>query len=160
MPILTNKQLNQTPKSILLLYGTHTGNSERLANLTVKKMTNAGIEIQVSDMCLFKGPDLKNIDVLLMIISTHGMGEPPIRASSLYNFLHSNEAPELPQLQYTVLALGDNAYKQFCQAGIDFDNALAKLGAQRMYERVDCDFDFEDDYMRWIEGVLSILSQQ
>ena len=34
---------------------------------------------------------------------------------------------------------------------------LEKLGANRIYERVDCDIDFEDNYEDWAQGVLEVL---
>jgi len=40
--------------------------------------------------------------------------------------------------------LGDTSYDLFCQAGIDWDNKLAELGATRVYDRTDCDVDFEE----------------
>ncbi len=56
-----------------------------------------------------------------------------------------------------MLALGDNNYEQFCKCGIDFDTRLAALGAQRIFERVDCDVDYEEPFGRWLEGVLCVL---
>lgn len=138
-----------------ILYGTHTGNSERLAKLSAKRIEDLGIAVKVSDMGSFKIKELRNIKKLLIIVSTHGIGEPPIQASELYEYLHGSKAPALQQLAYAVLALGDTAYTQFCQTGKDFDVVLSRLGAQRMCERVDCDVDFEDDYTRWMEGILA-----
>ncbi|MEO6849056.1 MAG: assimilatory sulfite reductase (NADPH) flavoprotein subunit [Mucilaginibacter sp.] len=143
---------------VWILYGTHTGNSERLAKLSAKKITDLGLTAKVSDMGSFKIKELRTIKKLLIIVSTHGIGEPPIQASELHDYLHSSKAPELKQLRYTVLSLGDSAYTQFCQTGKDFDQALAKLGAQRIGERVDCDVDFEDDYTRWIAVVLGSIA--
>jgi sulfite reductase (NADPH) flavoprotein alpha-component len=46
--------------------------------------------------------------------------------------------------------LGDTAYDMFCQAGIDWDNRLAELGATRVLDRTDCDVDFEEPAESWI----------
>lgn len=143
---------------VWILYGTHTGNSERLAELSAKRIEDLGIAVKVSDMGSFKIKELRNIKKLLIIVSTHGIGEPPIQASELYEYLHGSKAPALQQLAYAVLALGDTAYTQFCQTGKDFDGVLGRLGAQRICERVDCDVDLEDDYTRWMEGILTAIA--
>lgn len=150
--------LSNAGDPVWILYGTHTGNSERLAKLSAKRIGDLGIVVKVSDMGSFKVKELRNIKRLLIIVSTHGIGEPPIQASELYEYLHGSKAPELKQLEYSVLALGDIAYAQFCQTGKDFDGVLARLGAQRICERVDCDVDFEDDYTRWMEGNLAAIA--
>ncbi len=148
----------ETP--VYILYGTHTGNSERLAKLTGKRLNENGITSKVIDMGQFKLKDLIQIRSLLIIVSTHGIGEPPIQATELYDFLQSSKAPKLNELKFSVLALGDSSYTQFCQTGKDFDLVLEKLGSQRLYQRVDCDVDFEDDYTSWFENIISCLGNE
>lgn len=146
-------------KPIHILYGTHTGNSERLAKESAKKIKALGREVQVSDMGSFKVKELKNIDELLIIVSTDGEGDPPVQAEEFLGYLQGRKAPQLPHLSYSVLALGDTSYTHFCKTGKDFDAALEKLNANRIVARVDCDVDFEDDYERWIKEVLTTIGQ-
>ena len=42
------------------------------------------------------------------------------------------------------LALGDSSYEFFCQTGKEFDLRLEELGGKRIYPRVDCDLDYDD----------------
>src|SRR5258708_30379090 len=63
----------------------------------------------------------------------------------------------LSHLQYAVLALGDTNYEHFCKCGKDFDQQLSLLGAQRLFERADCDVDFEQAAQSWLDGVFSVL---
>lgn len=144
---------------VWILYGTHTGNSERLAKESAKKIERLGMEVKVADMGSFKVRELKNITKLLVIVSTDGEGDPPVQAEGLLEFLHSSKCPDLKHTSYSVLALGDTSYTQFCKTGKDFDTTLEKAGAKRIHERIDCDVDFEDDYGRWIEGVISNIGQ-
>lgn len=145
---------NTKAAPIQVLYGTHTGNSERLAKITEEKVKSMGLPVKVSSMATFKPRDIKKVENLLLIVSTHGIGEPPIQAEELHQFLQSKKAPELKQLKYSVLALGDSSYAQYCQTGKDFDQMLEKLGAERVYKRVDCDVDYEDDALQWIDEAL------
>ena len=77
--------------------------------------------------------------------------------NNLNTSINDDDAPLLNGLNYSVLALGDTSYELFCQAGKDIDARLEKLGANRIYERVDCDIDFEDNYEDWAQGVLEVL---
>lgn len=141
-------------KPLWILYGTHTGNCEELAKQMAARGQALGLETNVVNMAKFKPRELKQVENLAVIVSTHGIGEPPIQAEELYNFLHGKKAPKLAQVRFSVLALGDTSYAQFCQTGRDFDAVLEKVGAQRVFDRVDCDVDFEEDAQRWIDGAL------
>jgi len=44
--------------------------------------------------------------------------------------------------------------------GVDFDRRLEELGATRMYQRVDCDVDFEATAEAWMDAVLSELASR
>ena len=93
--------------------------------------------------------------LLYVVISTHGDGDPPDEARGLYEFLGTKRAPQLPELQYSVLALGDTSYPKFCEAGRVVDERLAKLGAKRLLPRVDCDVDFEKLAQTWADDALA-----
>lgn len=148
-----------SPASLLILYGTQTGNSEKLAKVMEEKCSALHIKATVRNMAVFRAKDLKNITNLAVIVSTQGTGEPPVEAEELYNLLHSKKAPRLDHLKYSVLALGDTSYEQFCQTGRDFDNVLAGLGASRLCTRVDCDVDYEDDALEWMDKLSACLQK-
>ncbi|PKQ45468.1 assimilatory sulfite reductase (NADPH) flavoprotein subunit [Confluentibacter flavum] len=149
---------SQTEK-LNILFGSHTGNSEALAYDLASKAKEKGIETEVSDMASFKPRNLKKISNLAVIVSTHGLGEPPVQAEDLYNFLHGKKAPDLSHVRFSVLALGDSSYVDFCQTGKDFDAALEKLGAQRIGSRQDCDVDYEEEAEAWQQTFLQALSK-
>jgi len=98
------------------------------------------------------------IENLLVLVSTHGEGEPPDNARGFYEFLYSKRAPQLENLQFSVLALGDTSYEFFCQTGKDLDKRLEELGAKRLSPRVDCDLDYDDSVAEWFEGVIGSLN--
>ena len=93
----------------------------------------------------------------MVITSTHGEGEPPDKARLFYEFLHGPRAPRLENLRFSVLALGDLSYKQFCQIGKSLDRRLEELGAQRLHERVDCDVDYREQAEAWMQAVVKAL---
>lgn len=100
-------------KTITILYGSQTGNSQGLAEKYAAALKEQQVDVTVSSLGKFKASNLKKITNLLLIVSTHGEGDPPDQAIQFYEFLHSKRAPKLEHLQYSVLALGDSSYEFF-----------------------------------------------
>ncbi|WP_342045460.1 assimilatory sulfite reductase (NADPH) flavoprotein subunit [Bacillus sp. OTU530] len=146
-------------KEVTILYGSQTGNAQKLAGKAGKTLEAQGFQVTVSSMSDFKPNNLKKVQNLLIVASTHGEGEPPDNALSFHEFLYGKRAPKLDDLRFSVLSLGDSSYEFFCQTGKDFDQRLEQLGGTRLYPRVDCDLDFEEPASKWIEGVLGSLSE-
>ncbi|HEX8429355.1 diflavin oxidoreductase [Hymenobacter sp.] len=148
------------PSRLTILYGSQTGNSKKVALQTAEAARQRGLEPTVRDMNEYPTRALASEQQLLVITSTQGEGDPPIAAEDLHQFLLGPRAPKLPALRYSVLALGDKSYLQFCQTGIEFDERLAALGAQRLTERVDCDVEFQESAAQWADRVLDVLAQE
>ncbi|MED4390111.1 assimilatory sulfite reductase (NADPH) flavoprotein subunit [Priestia aryabhattai] len=153
-------QAEQTiSKDVTILYGSQTGNAQGLAENTGKTLEAKGFNVTVSSMNDFKPNNLKKLENLLIVVSTHGEGEPPDNALSFHEFLHGRRAPKLENFRFSVLSLGDSSYEFFCQTGKEFDVRLAELGGERLYPRVDCDLDFEESANKWLKGVIDGLSE-
>jgi sulfite reductase (NADPH) flavoprotein alpha-component len=146
-------------KEVTVLFGSQTGNSQRLAKRLSGKLEALGFQVTLGSMSDFKPNTLKKVQNLLLLVSTHGEGDPPDNALAFYEFLHSKRAPQLEDLRFSVLALGDTSYEFFCQTGKDFDKRLQELGGKRLTPRVDCDVDFEESAAEWIETVVASLSE-
>ncbi|MCC2930733.1 assimilatory sulfite reductase (NADPH) flavoprotein subunit [Bacillus sp. LBG-1-113] len=146
-------------KEITVLYGSQTGNAQGLAENAGKQLEERGFQVTVSSMSDFKPNQLKKINNLLIVVSTHGEGEPPDNALSFHEFLHGRRAPKLEDLRFSVLALGDSSYEFFCQTGKEFDQRLEELGGKRISPRVDCDLDYDEPATEWLESVFEGLSE-
>ncbi|MGJ8651223.1 MAG: assimilatory sulfite reductase (NADPH) flavoprotein subunit [Opitutaceae bacterium] len=143
--------------SLTVLYGTESGNSESLADQTVKAANANGFKAKAVNMSDLKLTKLKDIENLLVIVSTWGEGDPPESATDFYADFMSDKAPKLENTRFSVIGLGDTSYEHFCKMGIDFDARLEALGAKRIYDRVDCDVDYDDAYAAWQKGALAAL---
>ncbi|TES53174.1 assimilatory sulfite reductase (NADPH) flavoprotein subunit [Halalkalibacterium halodurans] len=146
-------------KEVTILFGSQTGNAQGLAENAGKTLKEQGFQVTVSSMSDFKPNQLKKLKNLLIVVSTHGEGDPPDNALSFHEFLHGRRAPKLEDLRYSVLALGDTSYEFFCKTGKDFDQRLEALGATRLQPCVECDLDFEEPAAKWLEGVIASLSE-
>ena len=146
-------------KDVTVLYGSQTGNSEGLAKKTAQHLEEKGFQVTLSSMSDFKPNNLKKINNLLVIVSTHGEGDPPDNALSFHEYVHGRRAPKLDHLSFSVLSLGDSSYEFFCQTGKEFDERFEELGGTRLFDRVDCDLDYDEPFSEWLQGVSSSLSE-
>ncbi|NHN30510.1 assimilatory sulfite reductase (NADPH) flavoprotein subunit [Paenibacillus agricola] len=144
-------------KEVTVLFGSQTGNGQRLAKDLSGKLQAQGFQVSLSSMSDFKPNGLKKISNLLLVVSTHGDGDPPDNALPFYEFLHSKRAPQLEDLSYSVLALGDSSYEFFCKTGKDFDERLKELGGKQITPRVDCDLDYDEPAAEWFGNVVGNL---
>ena len=144
-------------RSITILYGSESGNAQGLAEIFEQRLSDIGNDVTLKSMDDFKPKNLKKVEDLFIITSTHGEGDPPDNAVELHEYIHGRKAPKLDGVRFSVLALGDQTYEFFCQTGKDFDNRLAELGAERLYHRTDCDVDYEEDAEKWMANVINTI---
>ncbi len=143
---------------VTVIYGSQTGTAEGLAKKLVKTLKKGNFVPEIHDMATYDRSRLATEKNLLIITSTYGDGEPPDTATDLHRWLLSDAAPRLDGVSYSVLALGDSSYPDYCQCGIEFDNRLSALGADRLHFRVDVDVDPDLPYAEWSSAILSKLA--
>lgn len=160
---ITNESVPAEPvlshDSITVLYGSKSGNSKTIAKNLHDKLIARGYTATLQDMNQYNGARLKEEKWLLVVVSTHGEGDPPPAAEDLHSFVHNRKAPAMPGTRYAVLALGDRSYASFCQTGKDFDSRFATLQASRLLECGEADVDFEEAAEAWTEKVLTRLQE-
>lgn len=137
-----------------IIYGSESGNSEKLADLTAKEAKKRGFKPSIRNMAEMTPAELQKMENLLVIVSTWGDGDPPETAVSFHKQLMT-EKLNLPKLRFSVCALGDTSYAKFCQTGKEIDARLENLGATRVYARQDCDVDYDAAHASWLDGALS-----
>ncbi|MCU0794964.1 MAG: assimilatory sulfite reductase (NADPH) flavoprotein subunit [Akkermansiaceae bacterium] len=142
---------------LTVLFGTESGNSEELASRAAKIAKGKGFKPVVRNMAETSPADLAKAGRLLVIVSTWGDGEPPETAVAFHKALMT-ESVDLKSLSFSVCALGDTSYEQFCKTGKDVDSRLEALGAQRVADRADCDVDYEEAFTTWLDAALVALA--
>ncbi len=143
-----------TVKKITLAFGTETGNAKKLATQLASIAKKKGVNAKLTDLSQYRITDLAKEEYFFVVISTQGEGEPPIPAKKFYDYIHDNEL-SLPNIKYSVLALGDTSYPMFCKTGEDVDARFQKFGGKRVVELQKCDVDYEEDALAWFDKVLS-----
>ena len=145
-------------EKLTILYGSHTGNGKKIAEQAAEAAAARGLQPEVRDINDYPGRQLAQEQNLLVVVSTHGEGEPPVSAEELHQFIGGPRAPKLPNLKFSVLALGDTSYLHFCQTGKDFDERLAALGGTRLLDRIDADVAYKPAAAHWIAAALDKLA--
>ncbi|QWZ94816.1 assimilatory sulfite reductase (NADPH) flavoprotein subunit [Aeromonas sp. FDAARGOS 1411] len=144
--------------SLTILYGSQTGNAKGVA-IAIKAQAEArGLPVTLASMADYKPKQLKKESHLLVVVSTYGEGEPPESAVDLFEQLKKGKIGKLDGLKFAVLGLGDSSYEFFCQTGKDFDDFLAKAGAERVYELASLDVDYQDAAKAWGEQALNAIT--
>ncbi len=139
---------------LTIVYGSQTGNAKRLAEALAQQAQDAGLSVRLLRADAYETRELKHERYLYLVISTQGDGDPPDDARGLVEFIAGKRAPELKQLKYAVLGLGDSSYPQFCAAGNRLDECLAELGATRLLERGEADLNIDAVAAPWLQRAL------
>ncbi|MCU4173619.1 diflavin oxidoreductase [Carboxylicivirga sp. N1Y90] len=137
-----------------IVYGSRTGNAKAVADLANRYALTLGLNTVFIDMPTIDYNELGKINNLLVCVSTHGEGEPPVQAESFYEYVHQSK--DKLKCNYSVLGLGDSSYRYYCQTGVDIDKRLEELGGQRKLELGKCDIDFEDAAKQWVKKAIDI----
>jgi sulfite reductase (NADPH) flavoprotein alpha-component len=149
----------QAASQLTIVYGSQTGNAKRLAEKLARQVEVAGLGVRLLRADAYQTRELKNERHLAVVISTQGDGDPPDDARGFFDFITGKRAPQLPELQYSVLALGDSSYPQFCAIGRRLDERLAELGAKRWFARGDADLDIDSIANPWLANALTAVKE-
>ena len=146
------------PLAVTVLSASQTGHAREVADKLHAALAEQGINAKRISAADYKPKTIADEQVLLLVTSTQGEGEPPEEALSLHRLLFGKKAPPLPALRFAVCGLGDSSYPDFCQAGKDFDARLAELGGERLAPRADCDVDYQATAAAWIADLVPRLA--
>jgi sulfite reductase (NADPH) flavoprotein alpha-component len=155
----TNAVEADLASSLTVLYGSQTGNGEQIARALADNARDRGYAVTIASLADFKPQKLRQEKRVAFIISTHGEGDPPDDAELFHEFILSKRAPDLAELQYSVLALGDSSYVNFCRTGRELDARLAELGATPLAPIVECDLDYDETAQSWADRIIGGLAE-
>ncbi|MCL1088493.1 flavodoxin [Shewanella profunda] len=141
-------------KKVNLVFGTVYGSAQFTAETLEKELTALGYKAklwQPNEIANFIPPQ---DELLVVVTSTTGQGDLPEDIQPWFYQL-KNAAPYLPELKYSVIALGDSSYDTFCGAGKAVDELLSELGAKSVMGRLEIDacetMEPEVEAKKWLE---------
>ena len=118
--------------SVVILYGTESGNAEIVADSVADVLTD--YDPSIYDMSDYAVEDLDAADFYVIICSTYGDGELPTGAEPFAEELDEHK-PDLNGLKFAVFGLGDSIYDEtFNHGGEIMAKKLKDLGATQVGE--------------------------
>ncbi len=145
------------PLKVSVFSASQTGTAEGLARKLTKELKSRGYNASLISLEAYTSASLADVRHAVFIVSTYGQGDAPDAVQPFYEQVCVEHFPRYEHLQYAVFALGDRHYETFCKFGIDLDNKLASLGANRICDRVECDVEFDAPFACWKAELLKRL---
>lgn len=159
-PITKETPVNPAAKDdeavLHVIYGSRTGNSMAAATLAWEYANHLGVKSHLHDMKTLVPEDVAGMKNILLAVSTHGEGDPPAVVENFYFFMNSEQAPDMSGTRFSVLALGDSSYNDYCKTGHDFRNRFLELGAAEVSPLIECDIDYEENAKQWVQDAVSV----
>ncbi|GAA4899017.1 rubredoxin [Ferrimonas pelagia] len=152
-----NEGDTQAPLAIVV--ASETGNGLALTKKMAALCEKLELPHQLLALSEITPERLGRLQQLLAIVSTTGEGEYPLACVANTQALEHAQ-PDLSHLNYSVLALGDSNYADFCGAGKRWDRWLSEQGATSLQARVDADVDYEEVSSEWMLHCLAKLTDR
>jgi len=137
---------------VRVLYGTQTGTAQGFAKTLVREAHRLKVTAAASDLEDYHTHMLATEKVAVFVVATYGEGEPPDTMKSFHDWLMKEAtSDDVGSLKYAVFGLGDRQYKHFCQMGVDIDEKLEELGAERIVGlgSGDAGQNLEEEFDQW-----------
>ncbi|KAH3889663.1 NADPH oxidoreductase A-like [Dreissena polymorpha] len=152
-------------RQVLILYGTEYGCSEEIAKLLYDRLKrlnsdNEDIPLQprvinVRDYALI---DFQREHVTFVVISTSGDGVPPSDAVDFCSYVKDTDIPGMSRCKFSVLALGDSNYPQFCKVGRFIHERFIEMGGECVVPQTDVDMEDWTVINKWLDSVVHCLT--
>lgn len=131
--------------SLIILYGSQTGNAEDLAKRIGLKAKQRNLCVLLQAIDDFPLKLLPKQSVVLFVCSTTGHGQEPENMKNFYNFIRRRDLPDkcLDKLKYAVYGLGDSSFVKFNYVSKIVFKRLKDLGAYPLQDLVAGDEQHE-----------------
>ncbi|MGX2956163.1 diflavin oxidoreductase [Ursidibacter arcticus] len=132
---------------IHIAYGSESGRAEQLAFQLNQYSFLANFSTSLATLNQTDLSLLGENDLLLIITSSFGDGEPPENATE---FAQQLENLTTCSFHYAVFGLGDITYDKFCGYSKLLDDLLKQKKAFPLIEKVDADLNYQETFRHWL----------
>ncbi|KAL7933722.1 hypothetical protein V8C35DRAFT_49432 [Trichoderma chlorosporum] len=146
-------------RSVLVLYGSETGNAQDIAEELGRLCQRLHFESHVEELDAMDLNALLHHQLVIFVISTTGQGDMPHNSLLFWKKLLRKKLPPncLSRLKYTCFGLGDSTYLKFNWAARKLVRRLNQLGAATFVDPYEADEQFPDgidgSFVRWAEDL-------
>ncbi|CAG2162563.1 unnamed protein product [Oppiella nova] len=123
---------------LMILYGSETGNSEELAKRIGRQAIDRSIRVRVMACDEYNVSQLIDEKIVLLIVSTTGVGEEPNNMKNFWNFIRRRDLPNdsLCSVFVSVIGFGDSSYERFNFVAKKLHKRVLALGAKPFMDLV------------------------
>ncbi|KAJ2902728.1 hypothetical protein MKZ38_000154 [Zalerion maritima] len=146
-------------RTVLILYGTETGNSQDLAEDLARRLRRIHFSPTLDEMDGVQLLTLLKYTLVVFVISTTGQGDMPRNSRSFWkSLLRKRLSPTcLERLRFAAFGLGDSKYPEFNFAIRKLHKRLYQLGAKPFLETGEADEQHPEGvdgtFLQWAEDL-------
>ncbi|WP_432694993.1 PepSY domain-containing protein [Marinobacterium sp. YM272] len=131
----------------LIVYASQTGTAQKLAEATANCFARRDIAVDSGGLAAFAPATWQNYDQVLVLASTTGEGELP---ENVRSWAQGLGARAMDGVKFSLLALGDSRYSDFCGGGMKLRRALLEAGADELEAPVKVDQAPQQPWREWL----------
>jgi sulfite reductase (NADPH) flavoprotein alpha-component len=144
--------------TVHIFYGSEKGFAKSIAEELFKKIQRLKIyNINLDFINNFYKYDKKKGDITIFVISTTDQREFPENSKKIISLMKNEKKIDI---EYSLLALGDSSYEDFCYAGKTLNNLLKKKTAKEIIPISFFDDSIHDneEIDNWINGNINYIT--
>ncbi|UTR13305.1 flavodoxin [Salipaludibacillus sp. LMS25] len=126
---------------VLLVFASMTGNTEEMADIIEKGLTNAGLEVDKQDVMDTEASEMADYSYIILGAFTWGDGELP---DDFLDFHEEMEEMDLSGKSFAIFGSGDTAYEVYCGAVTILEDTVKERGGQIVTDSLKVEL-FPDD---------------
>ncbi|KAK3318655.1 hypothetical protein B0H66DRAFT_603228 [Apodospora peruviana] len=161
---LVTKPVAIEGRSMIVLYGSETGNGEEIALELAEMAQRLHFQTVVDEMDSFKLTDLLRYSHAIFVTSTTGQGDMPKNTAKFWRNLRReklNNTNCLGAVNFAIFGLGDSSYPKFNWAARKLRARLLQLGASEFFRPGEGDERHDDGidsiYLPWYQELRVVL---
>lgn len=136
-----------TESDLILLVGSENGSTLAFANAIQKQLVAQGKKVFLGELNSYTS--YPKAEHLIVLTSTHGLGDAPANATSFLSRLQKTEQQQ--PIQFSVVGFGSMAYPDFCAYATEIDQALAQQKwANRVLDMQTVNDKSATEFVAWI----------